>query len=415
MRVPSSNRHGRADQRGAALMIMIVIMVVGVASILVGALSSSALQNARQEKTSAALAQAKDALIGYAITYGDTNTGKAHGYLPCPDTNNDGSANTNQSSTQCAVKNIPVVGRLPWKSLGLPPLRDAHGECLWYAVSGTFKAVAGGYMNDVMNWDTLGQFTIQDANGTTLAGADAHDRPVAVIFSAGPPLGAQNHPFASGQECSGDTSNGVTAYLESGNAFSPPTSPPAAPVALTTGNQNSAVNNDAFLWITPRDIFDHIKKRNDFGTFVSTLLINAQTCLSSLPNPVTINFDTMAETTVTIPVGSLLTGRIPSSCTNNYVNQWRDNLLYAACASGTACLAVNNGAMPNCRGVVVFSGEQNTSQLRTNNTDKNTWSYYLEDTPSTILTSFTTGTITFSGASSYSAALPSTDILACVP
>ena len=392
---------------------MLVIVVVGAATVLAGSLSSSGLRIERDKITAEALAQAKDALIGYAITYGDTNPSKVHGYLPCPDTNNDGSTNTNQSSTQCAGKDIPVVGRLPWKSMGLPPPRDGHGECLWYAVSGTFKSVAGGNLTDLMNWDTIGQFTIQDANGTALAGATAYDRPVAVIFSAGLPLGAQNHPLSSGQKCSGDTSNSVTAYLESSNAFSPPTSPPASPIALTMGSQSSAVNNDAMLWMTPRDIFDRVKKRSDFGMFVTNLLNTATTCLSTTPAPpVTINFDApLTETSGGTTVGSLEIGRVPETCRTTPLNNWQDNLLYAKCTSGS-CLTVN---LAICKGVVIFSGERIAFRTRLTNPDKNTWENYLEDAPSAILTAFATGGTSFSGASSYSTASPSTDVLACIP
>ncbi len=32
-----------------------------------------------------------------------------------------------------------MIGRLPWRTLGLEPLRDGNGECLWYAVSGSHQ------------------------------------------------------------------------------------------------------------------------------------------------------------------------------------------------------------------------------------------------------------------------------------
>src|SRR3989338_6890672 len=82
---PTRPQRAKARQHGAALMLMLVIVVMGAATALVGSLSTTALKNARQETTSIALAQAKEALIGYAITYGDTYSGEVHGYLPCPD------------------------------------------------------------------------------------------------------------------------------------------------------------------------------------------------------------------------------------------------------------------------------------------------------------------------------------------
>jgi len=66
-------------------MVMLVIIVTGVATFLVSSLNSSGLQITRDLKTTKALLQAKDALIGRATT--DNNY---PGSLPCPDTDNDG-------------------------------------------------------------------------------------------------------------------------------------------------------------------------------------------------------------------------------------------------------------------------------------------------------------------------------------
>jgi|ERR1039458_3938882 type II secretory pathway pseudopilin PulG len=144
---------GRGKQHGAVLMIMLVIMIVGIAAILVNSLSSATVGNARQKNTAATLAQAKDALIGYAITYGDTHSGQVHGYLPCPD--NAGGNPEGSAEPSCLGQDVSVIGRLPWATLDLSTLRDGDGECLWYAVSGTYK---NNPKTGLMNWDTNGQF-----------------------------------------------------------------------------------------------------------------------------------------------------------------------------------------------------------------------------------------------------------------
>src|SRR5665647_2016844 len=116
---------GRGKQHGAALLVMLVILVIGAAAVLITSLSTTALKNARQKTTSDALAQAKDALIGYAVS--DTNR---PGELPCPDFDNDGMITlADYSGSNCKS----LIGRLPWKTLGLPDLRDGSGEHLWYA------------------------------------------------------------------------------------------------------------------------------------------------------------------------------------------------------------------------------------------------------------------------------------------
>lgn len=402
-------------QRGAALIVMLVIMVMGIAAALANSLSITALNTARQETTAAALAQAKEALIGYAIAYGDTHAGKAQGYLPCPDTVNDGSANANQSNAQCVGANIPVAGRLPWRSLKLPPLRDGHGECLWYAVSGTFKAVAGGYMNGLMNWDTAGQFTIQDANGTALAGATAHDRPVAAIFSAGAPLGAQSHPFGGMRECSGDGSNSVGAYLEGGNAFSPPASPPLSPMVLTMGSQSSAANNDVMLWITPGDIFEHLKKRNDFSNQVSNLLDDSNFRLQVEPDhPETVAVSGMG----TKGTGNINCGAIANTANQMFCNNWKEMLLLTQLSTPSSITIASNGVPATvgpCARVLIFGGQRTAAQVRLTGGDKSDPANYLEGAN---LTAFATPTATsgnFSGASTFDANSPSMDLLRCLP
>jgi hypothetical protein len=177
----------------------------------------------------------------------------------------------------------------------------------------------------------------------------------------------------------------------------------------------SAQLNDQIIFITKDDIFHAVKKRNDFGAFISSLLNTTQTCLSaSLPQPVTINFNNTppTESPGGTTIGSLETGRVPQACLTAPLNNWQDNLLYAKCVSGLSCLSVNS---IGCKGIVIFSGKRDASQSRITNSQKNTWSNYLEDIPSTNLTAFTTGGLSFSGASSYSIASPSTDVLACIP
>jgi hypothetical protein len=322
------------------------------------------------------------------------------------------------SSETCGNKNVSALGRLPWKTLGSPTLRDGNGECLWYAVSGTYKNNPG---TDIMNWDTNGLFQVLASGSVTLAGSTTDTQAVAVVFSPGVPLGSQNQsrtPDGSAPACGGNYTAGN--YLDSDASLTANNSSPSATAnAITRFFASGATSNinDRIIYITKSDLFNAIKKRNDFGAFVTTLLSAATTCLASLDAPATIDFDTLSETAVTTPVGNLYIGRIPSAALSacadsnkNLVVQWRDNLLYAACISGT-CLAGGYS------GVVIFAGEKHTSlgQQRISNADKNTWSNYLEDTPAAMLTAFTTGDITFSGASSYSAASPSTDVQAFIP
>ncbi|MBI5660433.1 MAG: hypothetical protein HZC43_13030 [Nitrosomonadales bacterium] len=179
-------------QRGAALMVMLVIVVMGIAAALVGSLSATALKTAHQETTAAALAQAKEALIGRAAS--DDNM---PGSLPCPDTNNDGSAEM-LSGNECPI----YIGRLPWRTLKLPDLRDGGGERLWYALSGNFRDDNSARP---LNSNTQGQFTVKDAPGNTLATGV-----VAIIFAPG--------EITYGQSRGGADANIAANFLEGENA-----------------------------------------------------------------------------------------------------------------------------------------------------------------------------------------------------
>jgi hypothetical protein len=124
--------------RGAAALLLLVV----VATIAVGAIAFALpvpSPTDRDEVTQRALAEAAEALAGFArarrcIAGG----GSVASHLPCPDTG----VAEGVAAPACA----PVaVGRLPWRTLGLAPLRDGAGECLWYERSpGTARIVAPG-------------------------------------------------------------------------------------------------------------------------------------------------------------------------------------------------------------------------------------------------------------------------------
>jgi type II secretory pathway pseudopilin PulG len=166
-------------QRGAAFIVMLVILIVGTVAFLVSSLSSSAIATARNATTADALAQAKDALIGRAAS--DITV---PGSLPCPDTHAPGSSleGTADFGTPCPNG---YIGRLPWKTLGLPDIRDGSGERLWYALSFNYRDVT----STTVNSDTLGTISIFASDGTLLndgtsTGAGANGA-VAVIIAPG--------------------------------------------------------------------------------------------------------------------------------------------------------------------------------------------------------------------------------------
>ncbi len=166
-------RHSiRQRQRGAALMVMLVIMILGSASFLVRSMSIAALQIERDKVTAEAMAKAKEALIGYAAR---NNT---PGKLPCPeDTSAIGTPNEGQERGSCS-NSLTVIGRLPWRTLGLGDIRDGNGDRLWYARSPRFYS-------SPINSDTPAQLTVDEIPNTA----------VAIIFSVGTPINGQSRPI----------------------------------------------------------------------------------------------------------------------------------------------------------------------------------------------------------------------------
>ena len=185
---------------GIALLVLLGFIGLVAALFIVGFAGNLDRQNQTDDRTANALAQAKEALIGYAANYPDEHPGRVFGFLPCPDTDGSGTGGEGTAVSTCGSKDVTVIGRLPWKTLELPPLRDGSGECLWYAVSGTFK---NNTPTDLMNWDTNGLIEVMAPDGTNCAvggsgsTADPSRRAAAVVFAAGALLPGQDRSLAS--------------------------------------------------------------------------------------------------------------------------------------------------------------------------------------------------------------------------
>jgi len=123
MSINSSQRRfpGRQRQRGAVLLLLIMVMGLAASSLLVAAFNRPADTSRQQAQTRAAMAAAKDALIGYAVI---------HRRLPRPAI----SATDGHESTQPCADESACTGFLPWMTLGLAA-GDGWGKLLRYSVS----------------------------------------------------------------------------------------------------------------------------------------------------------------------------------------------------------------------------------------------------------------------------------------
>lgn len=170
--------------------------LLGAGALLLVVLNAMPAASARREAASErALAQAREALVVHAAERPPV-TGVGPGFLPCPDLDDDGWAEATCGSLAGDRGQAERLGRLPWKTLGLPDLRDGHGERLWYAVSTRYKGLlncaASPACVEMTPATALGTITVRDRDGRILQDgrlADA-DRggAAAVVIAPGPPL-----------------------------------------------------------------------------------------------------------------------------------------------------------------------------------------------------------------------------------
>ena len=211
-------------QQGYALVLVLLLIGVALSTVLFSYITPFAQTINSDKITAAALAQAKDALIGRAAA--DDNR---PGSLPCPDTNNDGQAEL-FSGNNCPS----YVGRLPWKTLGLPDLRDGSGERLWYALSSSFRDHPSA---EPINSDTPGIFAVNTGGGIV-------NNVIAIVFAPGPALDTQLRDAA--------TQNFVQNYLDGENNDGN---------AVFTSTTANAAFNDRLLLITSDNFFPAVEYR----------------------------------------------------------------------------------------------------------------------------------------------------------
>lgn len=360
------HRHAR-HQQGMLLPALAVLLSLGGLGWLLArqdnAADRAARELAQEMHTARVLGIARDALIGFAATYRNKEHPNADfGYLPCPDLNGDGSSET------CGTKDQTSVGRLPYLTLNLPDLRDGAGECLWYAVSGSFK---NNPKADVVNWDSSGRFRLLDGNHRIIVlPGDQDGLAAAIVIAAGRPLAGQDRTAGPGR-CGGDQeARNITHYVESLSATS---GTGTIDVRIDTPD-----SNDRIATITGGDIYRQLKSRDSYSAHLQSVLQATADCLqvARLPAPLAPEHH-----------GAIELGRLPAlNRTSGPCNQdnmrdpfgnWGEMMRYARCTDGTDCLS---GAGGKCAGALLFGGERlsTAAQHRTNAEERASADQYLE-------------------------------------
>jgi len=171
---------------GFTLIEMAIVLVI--ITILIGGLAmplSAQIQARRIAETNKTLDEAKEAIIGYAMTH-NTAGATPRPYLPCPNQNGDGT-----EGPRDAGRCLNPVGYLPWVTLGTAA-QDAWGNRLLYAVTEEFSHSATGFLNT-----DSGDLQICNASANTGAadctpGNVAANVPVALVSYGPDGWGARN-------------------------------------------------------------------------------------------------------------------------------------------------------------------------------------------------------------------------------
>ena len=447
-------------------MTMVGILVMGALYFYLTQLTPEAIERKRSEKTRAALIEAREALLGYALQHRErqgaqdadfagSDDREVYGYLPMPDMGSAQNRNEDLANPACVgegcaalnvnqvVANRTYIGRLPWRTLGLAPLKDGYGECLWYVVSATHKT-PGADPIQAMNWDSLSQLDVVAATGqarmasiATIANS-AHRRPIAVVFSPGPAVDGARAQSTSDDvgECGGNYN--VADYLElptadeltastvdfgaQTNAASGDTSANNKALAVQPYSRSNnllisgkcprgeagvcrELGNDTGLAIDSASFFDRLRRSSYFVSEINTLLNTVVDCLNK--NGVSVDAAGFAQ-----PVDKTV-GRLPDhSCYDDdkfplgYFRHWRDQVLLAKPTTGSLQLGAQN-----CDAIVIFAGQRAGAQVRDTAAARLAPSNYLEGDN---LSSFTSTTTGFAGPSLFTATTGAQDIVRCI-
>jgi len=287
-------------QTGATLLVFLTVLIMGAGALLLSKLERTTFVVERQLHTSEVLERAKEALLGYAVSYFERQGGPLPDrldtfLLPCPDSDAAGTQADEGQADDCSISGagVSTLGRLPWRTLGLPPLIDGSGECLWYAVSGYHKEINDNQHND----QAPGLFSIY----TQLSNLNERlvtDDVVAVIIAPDRPFDQQDRSLAATHlsACGGNYMH--THYLEGENQN-----------FLTTKDiENKFIQaldagtisiNDRIVYITREELVGAVRLRRDYQEKIQDFTRLAAMCIAKF------SYDAAFNAGFTIPAEEL--------------------------------------------------------------------------------------------------------------
>ncbi len=443
----------RFRQQGAALLATLALITLFGLYLFVKGLNATQLNSMRQSNASVAMNAARQALIAEALSPVMISNA---GFLPLPDRGTNLVSGAWVAAEGLASQNFlgnskdrSLIGKFPWDSLNTGVLRDAAGNCLWYVVSGRFKVTP---RSDAVNWDTLGQIDVINANGTLVATSLA-----ALVIAPGRTLPEQNRSLSNAayRECGGNydarqyldpyltaqTINGQANYFSSGE------------VAPDTGNKtfvlaDNASYNDRLDFVQVDDIFNPLIKRNDFALLVSLMLDHfkakndaiklendaidrrnqgkiAQNLINAAAGQPLLPLEPLLPRTIIAgpkgtdnlgcpPEDSTLSIPLPTFCKN-----WKEMLFLTELPTATPIEIVSvvtgvNQNVETCGRVLIFAGRRSATQIRLTAADRSNKQNYLESPNNTSFAVPVASSTSFKGFDNFVADNASADVMRCL-
>lgn len=214
-------------QRGIVLLLFLVGVFLVSSSVVLTVLNNNTSSLRREKNVSAALLEAKGALIAFATLsgehYGDGGAGPGH--LFCPDTNGNGLVNS-----PCGAN---ALGRLPRtvttadSELAMSDFAGSNDRQMWFGLDNSLRNSPATPFNTM----TVTSLTVDGASGVA-----------AVLIAPREGLASQSRP-----------SNTASNYLEGPNA--------TAPVFVSNNNSAPTAFNDRVLSIRFNEIISPVSAR----------------------------------------------------------------------------------------------------------------------------------------------------------
>jgi len=261
--VPWCSRHAPPPkEKGFATLFFLAIITMGGLYGLVSQLNTASNIWARNAQQNPGLAQAKEALLGYISTVQfDSSCPSGDcvrpGELPCPDTTAHTPASSSYGAERASCASISL-GRLPFKTLGLPEIASNDGERFWYAVSKPYRKGVNRTSTQ-LNSGTAGTISIVNTNGQVIA-ADV----VAVVIAPGNALQRLASTSLQSRDDAGYTvaSNYLDKTASVDNAAFSDDLPTLVAGPVTDGTiSTQLIVNDRLIYITRAEVMAAAERR----------------------------------------------------------------------------------------------------------------------------------------------------------